>query len=591
MARSGAGIVWHPGNYLFYGIASRAPSRVAELVEAGCAGGVHDRRREGLVVRRDGLGRLPRGAHGRLVPLVRADLRDADTRRCAGRRAGGSDRLARAGQARGPRDPHRRPRGGPARARSGPRDRAREPLEVGRHRGHRRPGRVAPRSPHPPRRGRRLRAGAGVRAETERDSSACRRPERGRRSGERRGDRADAGRRDRATCPPRCATARSCAPTSTGRAAARPAPRWSAAPRTESAARPSEPTTRARRADSRRAATSSSSRTCAGATPPPGEYRWLYGSGSADRPGRRRLRHDRMGGPATGLRRSRRHVRELVRRLYGHAHRRRGAALARAPRSRAASPRGCRTRAAASSSRSTWRGSAGWRPTCAPGPGDTERARDPRGSGAPVGARAREVALGAAVRRAAGARLRRGDRVVEGVPAPSRRPIPGRSRTPMPEVAVPVCHVTGWWDFVNRGSVANFQSLRQLGDPALRDRHRLVIGPWSHEPGAMAAGTGAVPYGPVERVAVSRPDRRLVRPRAEGRGSRPAARVARQGVRAQREPLASSSTPGRPPASGSSCCSTAAARRTGSAATAGCRRASPPRASPAASATTRATPS
>ena len=69
------------------------------------------------------------------------------------------------------------------------------------------------------------------------------------------------------------------------------------------------------------------------------------------------------------------------------------------------------------------------------------------------------------------------------------------------EVAVPVCHVTGWWDFVNRGSVANFQSLRERGDPGLRDRHRLLIGPWSHEPGAMAAGTGAVRYGPVERAA------------------------------------------------------------------------------------------
>jgi uncharacterized protein len=69
------------------------------------------------------------------------------------------------------------------------------------------------------------------------------------------------------------------------------------------------------------------------------------------------------------------------------------------------------------------------------------------------------------------------------------------------DVAVPVCHITGWWDFVNRGSVANFQSLRQLADPALRDRHRLVIGPWSHEPGAMAAAVGAVRYGPVERAA------------------------------------------------------------------------------------------
>ena len=35
LASSGAGIVWHPGNYLFYGIASRAPFRVAELVDRG----------------------------------------------------------------------------------------------------------------------------------------------------------------------------------------------------------------------------------------------------------------------------------------------------------------------------------------------------------------------------------------------------------------------------------------------------------------------------------------------------------------------------------------------------------------------------
>jgi uncharacterized protein len=69
-----------------------------------------------------------------------------------------------------------------------------------------------------------------------------------------------------------------------------------------------------------------------------------------------------------------------------------------------------------------------------------------------------------------------------------------------PRVSVPVCHVTGWWDFVIRGGVADFASLRRNGDPALRDRHRLVIGPWSHEPGALARGTGAVSYGSAERL-------------------------------------------------------------------------------------------
>jgi putative CocE/NonD family hydrolase len=68
-------------------------------------------------------------------------------------------------------------------------------------------------------------------------------------------------------------------------------------------------------------------------------------------------------------------------------------------------------------------------------------------------------------------------------------------------VSVPVCHVTGWWDMVVRGTVANFQGLTGAGDPALRERHRLIIGPWSHEPGALAAGTGAVSYGADERTA------------------------------------------------------------------------------------------
>jgi 5-methylthioadenosine/S-adenosylhomocysteine deaminase len=35
LAASGAGIVWHPGNFLFYGIAATVPCRVPELVERG----------------------------------------------------------------------------------------------------------------------------------------------------------------------------------------------------------------------------------------------------------------------------------------------------------------------------------------------------------------------------------------------------------------------------------------------------------------------------------------------------------------------------------------------------------------------------
>ena len=60
-------------------------------------------------------------------------------------------------------------------------------------------------------------------------------------------------------------------------------------------------------------------------------------------------------------------------------------------------------------------------------------------------------------------------------------------------------------------------SLRARGDPRLRDRHRLVIGPWSHEPGAVARGTGAVQLREDRAARVPRPDRGLVRLRAQGR--------------------------------------------------------------------------
>lgn len=68
------------------------------------------------------------------------------------------------------------------------------------------------------------------------------------------------------------------------------------------------------------------------------------------------------------------------------------------------------------------------------------------------------------------------------------------------DVAVPVCHITGWWDFVALGTIANFNGLVDQGRSELSERHRLVIGPWSHEPGGMASGAGAVSYGSDERI-------------------------------------------------------------------------------------------
>jgi uncharacterized protein len=69
-----------------------------------------------------------------------------------------------------------------------------------------------------------------------------------------------------------------------------------------------------------------------------------------------------------------------------------------------------------------------------------------------------------------------------------------------PSIAAPVCHLTGWWDYVCRGTVAHFTGLRERGTAVLRERHRLTIGPWSHRTGRNAAGHGAVDYGPAEQV-------------------------------------------------------------------------------------------
>lgn len=63
------------------------------------------------------------------------------------------------------------------------------------------------------------------------------------------------------------------------------------------------------------------------------------------------------------------------------------------------------------------------------------------------------------------------------------------------DVEVPICHVTGWWDYVVQGTVANFNGLRERGAASLRDRHRIVIGPWSHSTDYETA-VGAVDYGP-----------------------------------------------------------------------------------------------
>lgn len=47
-------------------------------------------------------------------------------------------------------------------------------------------------------------------------------------------------------------------------------------------------------------------------------------------------------------------------------------------------------------------------------------------------------------------------------------------------VNVPTCTLTGWWDRIN-SAADHFEGMRNNGPVELRDRHRLIIGPWIHD--------------------------------------------------------------------------------------------------------------
>jgi hypothetical protein len=64
------------------------------------------------------------------------------------------------------------------------------------------------------------------------------------------------------------------------------------------------------------------------------------------------------------------------------------------------------------------------------------------------------------------------------------------------KVNVPTLQITGWWDRLI-GTVDNFEGLTKNGtggDP--RSLHRLIIGPWGHDPTAFIRKIGPVDYGP-----------------------------------------------------------------------------------------------
>ena len=63
-----------------------------------------------------------------------------------------------------------------------------------------------------------------------------------------------------------------------------------------------------------------------------------------------------------------------------------------------------------------------------------------------------------------------------------------------PRVSVPVMQMTGWWDRLI-GTVDNYEGLIRSGRPELRSHHRLMIGPWGHDPRDLTGRLGPVDYG------------------------------------------------------------------------------------------------
>ena len=192
--------------------------------------------------------------------------------------------------------------------------------------------------------------------------------------------------------------------------------------------------------------------------------------------------------------------------------------------------------------------SARWRPTLRARAGDDSGPTDPRGRGARVGRGAREVAVGAAL--STPSRARSSGRATAWLRAFLRDQetdpwaLPDTHRD-VARAGLPPHGLVGL-----RRSGARWRTSRACAVTAiLRCATRIgsSSGPGATSPVPRRPGPGAVPYGPVERARLPRPDRRLVRLRAQGRRRRGPGRRARQGVRAQREPLAAASTTGRRP--------------------------------------------
>lgn len=67
-----------------------------------------------------------------------------------------------------------------------------------------------------------------------------------------------------------------------------------------------------------------------------------------------------------------------------------------------------------------------------------------------------------------------------------------------PKFEVPAYHLTGWYDSLLNGTLANFSGLRaHAGNERARKNQRLIVGPWTHaRPTASTTAIGDVDFGP-----------------------------------------------------------------------------------------------
>ncbi len=67
-----------------------------------------------------------------------------------------------------------------------------------------------------------------------------------------------------------------------------------------------------------------------------------------------------------------------------------------------------------------------------------------------------------------------------------------------PQFEVPAYHLTGWYDSLLNGTLANFSGLRaNAGTPRARANQRLIVGPWTHaRPTTSTTRIGDVAFGP-----------------------------------------------------------------------------------------------